>query len=654
MDLDSSVTELKYISDKYSNKLKILNISTLKELITFFPRDYTDSTDISKISDIAFEDTYTIKAQVKNFSNISLKNKKSLQNLEVFDESGNLKVQFFNQPFLKQNLKVGDTYFFNGKSRIKGNKIIFYPSSFEIIKANQENIHIGRITPEYRLTSGVTKKWLRSRIKSLIDLIEEKKIKIPTDSILIKEDSLKECLKEIHFPSSKNSYKKAKEILSLLEMANVHLKIKKEVWRTKTKSFFPKNSYKSTEKFLKSLPFKLTNDQQKTITNILNALKNKQRVNYLIQGDVGSGKTVIAFLFAYIFAKEKKQVAILAPTTVLAKQHYDNAVKTFNNIEDIDIELITSENKNTRNSLLLIGTTAILNRKKELINDLALLIVDEQHRFGVIQRNELLETKNEYTHFINMTATPIPRTITELFFKDVSLSLIKTKPKGRKRIKSFLVPPEKREDSFDWISAKIEEGNQVYWVCPLIEENDAKFTKSVETVKNELNKKIPGVSTKILHGKMKPKEKQDVMKQFKNNEFSVLVSTTVIEVGVDIPNATIMVIENGERFGLAQLHQIRGRVGRSHKQSYCFVFTDPEINPEAKERLEFFVKTADGLKIAEFDLKNRGPGEVYGNKQSGIPDLKIANLMDLKLIKKASNLAKKAYNSDIKSIYLFS
>ncbi len=654
MNLESDVTELKFISDSYAGRLNFLGIKTLKDLLTYFPRKYIDSSDISKISDIVFEDTYTIKVEIEKVTSVSLRGRRSLQNIKVFDETGALTAQFFNQPYLKKALIIGKEYLLNGKSRIKGNKITFYPNSFEEVKEAKESIHLGRITPEYRLTEGISKKWLRNRIKDLLDQIDNNKIEVPNEESLITSESLKNYLKEIHFPSSEKTAKKAHEALSLLEMTNIHLRVKKTLIKKKNNGFTPKDLEKSKNEFLKTIPFELTKDQKLTLEKIMKHLKNKKLIDFLIQGDVGSGKTIIAFVLAYIFAKEGRQVALLAPTTVLARQHFNNAVKTFKFNKDIDLSLISSENKNTERANILIGTTAMLHRKNKLIDNLDLLIVDEQHRFGVVQRQELLGENNESTHFINMTATPIPRTIAELFFKDVAISTIKSKPKNRKIIKSFLVPDKKRQDGLAWIQEKVlKDKDQVYWVCPLIEDGDKGQIKSVEAVGKELKKSMPKIRTKILHGKMKSIEKQEIMKQFQNKEVEVLISTTVIEVGVDVANATVMVIENAERFGLAQLHQIRGRVGRGDKQSYCFMFTDPEVNPEAKERLEFFVNTNDGLEIAEYDLSRRGPGEVYGNKQSGLPELKIANMMDLSLIKKSKKIAEKAYNSGTRSIYLF-
>lgn len=654
MNLKSDVTELKYISSSYSSKLSRLGIETVKDLLTYFPRSYTDSSDISKISDIAFEDTYTIKGTVVGIKTIRLGGKRTMQIGKISDETGSVDVQFFNQPFLLKIFRTNDEYIFFGKSRIKGKRIVFYPSSYE--KYSEESLNIGRISPEYRLTEGISKKWIRKRISELLELLDEEKLELEEQKELVSLESLRKYIRETHFPSNFDSLKAAREVLQLLELAKIHLKIFREeekLRKVKVSSYFPKNIKQSFDEIFEEIPFELTKDQESVLESILENLHNKERINSLIQGDVGSGKTIIALITAYLFAKEGRQVALLAPTTVLAKQHYENSVKLFKFNKDITLQLVSSDSRENDKASILIGTTALLHRKSKVIANLDLLIVDEQHRFGVIQREELIKD-NKDAHFINMTATPIPRTIAELLFKDSDVLTIKSKPKNRLDIKSFIVPKEKRENNIEWIRKLVsEENQQVYWICPLIEENDSFSAISVDQVYDEIKTKLPEINVEFLHGKMKNEEKQKIMKQFNNNKVQILISTTVIEVGVDVPNATVMVIENAERFGLAQLHQIRGRVGRGDKQSYCFLYTDPEASIDAKTRLEFFIKTNDGLKISEFDLERRGPGEVYGTKQSGIPDLKIANIMDVEKIKKSKIIAKKAYESGIRQVNIF-
>jgi ATP-dependent DNA helicase RecG len=385
-------------------------------------------------------------------------------------------------------------------------------------------------------------------------------------------------------------------------------------------------------------------------------MRKNQPMNSLLQGDVGSGKTVIAVALSYAFAKQGIQSIILAPTTVLSKQHKQTFDRMLEFDNTVSTELVTSDKKNSDKADILIGTTALLARKADIIDEVGVLIVDEQHRFGVTQREEIVsEKKNTKTipHFINMTATPIPRTIAEVFFSDVEVVSIKNKPIGRKEIKTHLFGMYKRSDAIKWIREIVKNGDQVYWICPLIEDGEVRPALSVMSLGKELKSKMKKVRIEILHGKIKADEKNRIMQAFSDGEIDVLISTTVIEVGIDVPNATVMVIENPEMFGLAQLHQLRGRVGRGEKQSYCFLSLNTEISVEAVNRLEYFTSTNDGLAIAEYDLSRRGPGEVYGTKQSGIPKLKIATLKNLEMIKKSRSLAEKAYNTGIKSINLF-
>ncbi|MCA9380777.1 ATP-dependent DNA helicase RecG [Candidatus Dojkabacteria bacterium] len=671
MNLSDSVTSLKYVSSSYSEKLDRLGIKSVKNLLTYFPRSYTDSSHIDDIYGalIKFKDgveEFTIKAKVDEIKSIRLRGgNRTLQNGQVSDKSGSILIQFFNQPYLTKALKYKQEYLFKGKIKQKGNQFTFYPTVFEEVKEEEESIHLGRISPEYALTAGVTKKWFRNRVKQALDLLKDNEIDLKElDNIdsLVKTNTIVEYLNELHFPENEKTLAKAHDALALLEMADVHLKVKNRLSKEikKYEKLDIAKASKDLKTILKQIPFELTEDQNQVVSNLVEQLQDKKLINCLIQGDVGSGKTIVSFILAYIFAKQGIQAAILVPTTVLARQHFDNAKKLFSFDKDIIVDMASTENKKAEKSNLLIGTTAIIHRNEHLIDNLGLIVVDEQHRFGVTQREFLLNNlkQKKTPHYIDMTATPIPRSITEVFFSDIDVFSIKSKPKDRKRIKSYLVPSNKRKDGYRWIKDKIlSEGNQAFWVCPLIDNSEAITSKSVKEIYTDLKKNLPDLKIEYLHGKMKKQEKEAIMKQFSENKFHILVSTTVIEVGVDVPNATIMVIENGERFGLAQLHQIRGRVGRGSDQSYCFVFTDdlPEAGSEkeASDRLHYFVSEHNGLKIAEFDLQSRGPGEVYGTKQSGIPNLKLAKLTDLGLIKKSKSLAEKAYNSGITEISLF-
>jgi ATP-dependent DNA helicase RecG len=659
--LSDPVTKIKYVNDGYSGKLEILGIKNIKDLITHFPRSYNDTTEITAIEKInnfpVIGEEYTFRGFVSKFNSIVLRNRKTLQKVVFEDETGKFECTYFNQKFLNRVFKLDHEFLVTVKVTEKNGKINFYSKNYEEVLENRENIHLGRISPEYRLTSGVAKKWFRNRMKSAVDLVKEHEIEIPNElkQIGIDQD-INPYIEEVHFPTSEENLNQAQKALTILELAEVHLKVKEMNKNKKIKSDFKlENITKFANEFLKELPFELTTDQENVIGNLIEKLNRGALVNDLLQGDVGSGKTIVAILLSYIFAKNNYQTVILTPTTVLAKQHFESFHK-FIKDKDMRVTLEIGDTKMTEESDIIIGTTAVLARKEGLIKNLGLIIVDEQHRFGVDQRKELSKMfKMKLTpHLLDMTATPIPRTIAETFFSDLEVHRITTMPKGRKSVKTFLVNKEKRNDSFKWIKDEILSKNQqIYWICPLVDESDKIQAKSVKEIYEELVAVFGEDEVGLLHGKMKSKDKTEIMKQFSNNEFKILVSTTVIEVGVDVPNATVMVIENSERFGLAQLHQIRGRVGRSDIQSYCFLYYGDEISEQSKERLKFFEKENNGLKIAEFDLQQRGPGEVYGTMQSGIPDLKIAKLNDINLIQHSKKIADKLFAKKIKHIELF-
>jgi len=664
ISLNTRVSELRYISSKYEILLNKLGIYSVKDLITYFPRSYSDSSEITKIIDVfgnleILDKNLLIKGKVINFKNSFIRFRKSIQTLTIQDDTASIACNFFNQPFLERSFYIGSEVMLFGKAKLKGKKHVFYPNSYDTVKKDKESVHLGRISPEYSLTQGLSKKWLRNRIKEVVDKLNNEKFIIPDEIFqIVGESKVKSSLMEAHFPSSYDELDKAKEILSLLELINIFFKIQKHK-KVKAKKF-PKLkidviNYTFNE-FLTKIPFVLTEDQKTVLANLNNKLKSQNLLNELIQGDVGSGKTIICIYLSYLFAQSGFQSVILAPTTILAKQHYETFSKI---LKDTSIELVISNKKEANKALILIGTTALLARKSNLIENAGLLVVDEQHRFGVRQREELLNpliyNEKLSPHFINMTATPIPRTIAETFFTDIDVHTIKNKPKDRKPITTFLVPEPKRENSYQWIREEILSKNQqVYLVCPLIEENEIIDAKAALTTFKEIKKIFTKHKVALMHGKLKPEEKEQIMTQYTNKKIDILVSTSVIEVGIDVPNSTVIVIENAERFGLAQLHQIRGRVGRGSEQSYCLLFYSNNISEDALKRLQFIKDHNNGLDIAEFDLSQRGPGEVYGTKQSGIPNLKIAKLTQLDLIKKAKDLSKELLKRKISEIELFS
>ena len=669
MLLSDNVDKLKQIDTKYSLLLNKLNIFTVKDLLTYFPRKYSDSSDVITIKELILnaddEETYTLRVRVKTFKNNYIRGKMSLQKAVFVDESGEISATWFNQPYLKDVLKLDKEFLLSGKLKIKPRSYELIPKMYEPVLEGRESIHLGRISPDYPLTQGLSKKWFRNRIKNLIDQINKLDIKDEIKDYKIRDYRINELLSQVHFPENSDSLTSSVEKLSEYELTNIQLKLIQR--RAERGVISPPTIDKKIkvelikEKFIKTIPFKLTSDQNDIVNKLIEKLNKRELLNELIQGDVGSGKTIIAVIASLIITKLGHQVVILSPTTILASQHYETFSKFLKAYKEITIELVTGDTKTTEPKDILIGTSAILARKSNIINDIGLVVVDEQHRFGVQQREELLVPFQEmlsnksYPHFINMSATPIPRTVAQALFGDINIEYIKSKPIGRLPIKTHLVSPNKRKESYKWIQEEVQKnGSQVYWVCPLVNESEVLNILSVEEVYKDLKEKMPDLRIAFLHGQIKEKEKIKILEEFANHETDILVSTTVIEVGIDVSNASIMVIENSERFGLAQLHQIRGRVGRSNKQSWCFLFYDKEISESARERIEFLCINHDGLKIAEYDLQVRGPGEVYGYRQSGIPELKIAKLNNLDIIRQSKDNAEKLYKLGVKEISLFS
>lgn len=640
-----------------------MGINTVADLLTHFPRYHKDTSVITPIQDLTADQKFTVKVQATGYKSTRIRGGRTIQRALLTDETGSIPAVWFNQDYLGRVFANGHEFLFTGNAKLNGKHLNFYPQTYEQVFADREQVHLGILAPQYPLTAGISIKWLRNRIKFLLDHIAElsEELKDPIAELNQTENYVETetALHNIHFPTEEAEVIQAKASLGLAELTNLQLGLLVEKESKQTLSGMPFVFDKqTTDGFISQLPFAPTPDQLLAITEILEDLTKDVPMQRLLQGDVGSGKTIVAVVAAVAAKLAGYQTVVLSPTTVLADQHFVTFQK-FLEGQGISIELVTSENQDTKPADILIGTSAVLARKNELIQNLGLVIVDEQHRFGVGQREELLAPLNppleRYPHFLNMTATPIPRTLALGLFGEIELSSINQKPAGRLPIRTHLVPEKKRSESYDWIKDQLQAGHQVFWVTPLITESEKLDIKSATTVFEQLSTgPFSNFRIGLLHGKLKPQEKEHILSAFKNHKLDILVSTSVIEVGIDIPGATVMVIEGAERFGLAQLHQIRGRVGRNSEQSWCFLFVSEEGTPESSERLEFFSKHNDGLQIAEFDLQNRGPGEVYGTKQSGIPNLKIANLTNLAQVKESKRLAKELYERGVRGIKIFS
>ncbi|MBP8978980.1 ATP-dependent DNA helicase RecG [Candidatus Dojkabacteria bacterium] len=653
---DTPISELKGIGPKSLYLYENLGIHTVRDLLFHIPFRYQDTSEIISIKEFKERGEGTFLAEIEDVKTTYFK--KKITTVKVKDDTDTLRLTYFNQSYLQKTLQKGDIYIFDAKystSRNGKTKNIYNPK-FEKFKYEKEKqLHVGKIVGVYPETRGLTSAMLRRKIADLQDDIP-KILDDPLEKYFEKSNLklpfISQAIEKIHFPEDQKDVDIAKQRLSFDEMLRVAIKTEREKaqkQREKAKKI-PLDS-KVLNNFIKSLPYKLTDDQNKAVEEILSDCNNSIPMTRLLNGDVGSGKTVVAGIAILNCIKNGFSSILLAPTTVLAKQHFETFNKLFKDF-DIDIELCISSDKNISDAdnKLIIGTHAILY-DMALPKDLNLVIIDEQHRFGVEQR-EYFREKGKYSpHYLTMTATPIPRSLTEIFFGGLDVSEIKEKPKGRIEVKTYYTPVRKRLECFEWVKEKILESkgeNQAFFIYPLIEETEKSTRKSVLNEYESLKEIFKGLKVKYLHGKLKEEEKSKLLEDFRKKKIDVLVSTTVIEVGIDIPDATIMVVEDAERFGLAQLHQLRGRVGRSDKESYCFVIPSSSVErgSPAEERLLYFSKHSSGFDVAQYDLQTRGPGEVYGTRQSGIPIFKVADIYDVDLLKRARSFAKKLIKED--------
>lgn len=616
------------------------------------------------VNHLTYGSVGTCRGRVELIKNTrSFHKRKNITEALVSDESGSIKVVWFNQPYLTKVLKIGDEIFLSGKVDFGRFGIHFTSPSYEKVREDGETTSTARIVPVYSTTENLTNKQIRFLVKLVAPLAEKVGDWLPAE---IKKDfnlvNLKQALRQIHFPDNVSGLKAARHRLKfnelfLIQLQNALLKVDFLKSRAPVIAFHEDE----TKKFTASLPFKLTDGQRRAAWEILKDMEAGKPMNRLLEGDVGSGKTVVAAIAALNVFLSGYRSVLMAPTEILAEQHYNTFCKLFIGF-DVKIGLVTRSKKMVNweseimnqkkekkqksnkthdskfvihNANLIIGTHALIQKNVDF-EKLGLAIVDEQHRFGVRQR-QALKGKEESPHFFSMTATPIPRTVSLIFFGDLNLSLIKELPAGRKKILTKVVAPENRQKAYEFIAREIKNGRQAFVICPLIDPSDKLGVKSAKEEYKKLSEEVfPKFEVGLLHGRMKSEEKEKVMKNFLENKINILISTSVVEVGVDVPNATIMMIEGAERFGLAQLHQFRGRVGRLTFQSYCFLFSESE-SEEAIKRLTVMTECNDGFVLAEKDLEFRGPGEVWGIKQSGMPNLRIATLTDYSIIKEAKD-----------------
>ncbi|WP_462422577.1 ATP-dependent DNA helicase RecG [Fusobacterium pseudoperiodonticum] len=641
----------KYITAKQVVNLKSLGIDTIYDLIYYFPRAYDNRSNVKNIGDLTFNEYVVIKASVMSVLNMPNRSGKKIVKAMITDGTGIMEVLWFGMPYISKSLKVGEEYIFIGQTK-KSNLFQFINPEYKLYKG-QEKETSEEILPIYSSNKSITQNTLRKIIKKfLTNFLKYFEENIPNDLIEGYRELLEraKAIKNIHFPESVQAIEAANLRFATEELLILELGILKNrfiVDSLNTKKYEIEGKKEKVRKFLELLPFELTRAQKKVIKEIYDEISDGKIVNRLVQGDVGSGKTAVATVMLIYMAENGYQGALMAPTEILANQHYLGMKERLEKI-GLRVGLLTSSTKGKKKTELLeaiangdidivIGTHSLIE-DNVVFKKLGLIVIDEQHRFGVNQRNKLRE-KGFLGNLLVMTATPIPRSLALSIYGDLDLSIIDELPPGRTPIKTKWIANDKDLSiMYDFIYKKVNSGNQAYFVAPLIETSDKMALKSVDKVSEEIERRFSDKKIGIIHGKMKAKEKDEVMLKFKNKEYDILIATTVIEVGIDVPASTIMTIYNAERFGLSALHQLRGRVGRGSKQSYCFLISE-STTENSKQRLSIMEKTEDGFVIAEEDLKLRNSGEIFGLRQSGFSDLKFIDIIyDSKTIKDVRDL----------------
>ncbi len=682
LELTTPVEKISQVGKATASRLKKLGILNVLDLIFYYPFRYEDFSQVSKISELKPFTTVTVKGKIEILDNRrSWKTKKMLTEGIVVDKTGSIKVIWFNQPFLAKVLEPGDEVYLSGRVGFDRYDIELVNPIYEKVKQTAETVHTARIVPIYSVTEGLSQKQIRWLIKTSLSVVNQVLDWLP-------EESKKRCdlmelpdaLDQIHFPSDNKKIEQAVKRLKFDELFLFLLQaqlFRKDIKSGQARSI--KFYEEQTKTFVASLPFTLTNDQKKSAWQILRDLEKPEPMNRLLEGEVGSGKTVVAAIAIFNAALNGLQSVLMAPTEILASQHFENFKKLFSQAmvsvggetKKLSVALLTRANQkidgqnSTKAKIInkiksgeinfVVGTHSLI-QENVLFNNLALVIIDEQHRFGVEQR-KILHRKGTHDnltpHFLSMTATPIPRSLALTLFGDLDLSIIKELPKERKKIITEVIEPAGRAKCYSFIRQQVQEGRQVFVICPLIDPSDKLGVKSVSEEYEKLKTDVfPDLKIAKLHGKLKPAEKEQIMSGFAAGDYDILVATSVVEVGINVPNAAVMLIEDAERFGLAQLYQFRGRVGRGPHQSYCFLQTGT-TNEKTKARLEALVTAKDAFELAELDLELRGPGEIFGLNQSGFSDspfsssgFRIASLFDQPIISLAQAEVKTIIGAD--------